>query len=76
MRHACNRRLRKALHHWARVAVQHDPPSRKRFDAARKRGQSFGRALRGVADRLLYVVCTLLRQQTDDDPERAAQAAR
>ena len=62
-RHACNNRLRQALYHWSRVALQHDPTSRKRYDALRRRGHSHARALRGVGDRLLYVLCTLLDRQ-------------
>ncbi len=65
---ACNRRLKNALYHWARVATQHDPVSRQRYDALRQRGHSHGRALRTVGDRLLYVACTLLRRQALFDP--------
>lgn len=67
-RYACNKRLQNALYHWARVASQHDPISRKRYAALRSRGHSHGRALRGVADRLLYVTCTMLERQTPFDP--------
>jgi transposase len=63
-RYACNNRLQNALYHWARVAIQHDPISRQRYAALRRRGRSHGRALRGVGDRLLYVLCTLLERQT------------
>jgi len=66
-RHACNNRLRNALHHWARVAVQRDPISRQRYAALRQRGHSHARTLRSVADRLLYVLCTLLQHQTPFD---------
>ena len=52
-RHACNNRLRNAVYHWARVAIQHDPISRQRYAELRSRGHSHGRALRGVGDRLL-----------------------
>lgn len=69
-RHACNRRLSQALYHWARVAVQHDPISRQRYAALRRRGHSHGRALRSVGDRLLYILCTLLQRQTPFDPNR------
>jgi transposase len=62
-RHACNKRLAQAIFHWARSATQHDPISAKRYDELRRRGHSHGRALRGVADRLLYVLCTLLERQ-------------
>ena len=67
-RHACNSRLAQALYHWARVALQHDPVSRQRYAALRRRGHSHGRALRSVGDRLLYVLCTLLERQTPFDP--------
>ena len=51
MRHAAQVRLRQAVFHWARVAIVHDPKSRSRYEALRARGHSYGRALRGVADR-------------------------
>jgi transposase len=63
MRRAAHARLRLAVFHWARVAVQNDPRSRGRYDALRARGHSYGRALRGVADRLLGVACAMLRRQ-------------
>ena len=67
-RYACNNRLQNAMYHWARVAMQHDPTSRHRYSELRKRGHSHARALRGLADRLLYVLCTLLERQTLFDP--------
>ena len=67
-RYACNTRLARAVYHWARIAIQHDPTSRRKYAALRQRGHSHGRALRGVADRLLYVLCTLLKTQTLFDP--------
>ena len=68
-RHACNGRLQNAVYHWARVAIQHDPISRQRYAELRRRGHSHARALRGVADRLLYVLCTLLQRQVLFDPD-------
>jgi len=68
-RHACNERLRQALYHWTRVAVQHDPISKKRYAELRRRGHSHARALRGVGDRLLNVLCTLLQRQALFDPD-------
>lgn len=68
-RHACNERLRTAVYHWGRVAIQHDPVSRQRYAELRRRGHSHGRALRSVADRLLYVLCTLLERQSLFDPD-------
>ena len=38
------------------------------YAALRRRGHSHGRALRGVADRLLALACVLLRRQTLFDP--------
>jgi transposase len=67
-RQACNERLRNALYHWSRVAMQHDPISRRRYAELRKRGHSHGRALRSVGDRLLYALCTTLERQTLYDP--------
>ena len=60
MRYACNRRLRDAAYHWARIGMQNDAKSRAYYAALRARGHSHGRALRSVADRLLRVLCTLL----------------
>lgn len=75
-RHACNKRLAQAIYHWARVAIQHDPISHNRYAELRRRGHSHGRALRSVADRLLYVLCTLLKRQVLFDQNfRASQIA-
>jgi transposase len=71
MRQACHVRLRTAVYHWARVAIQHDELSKRRYRELRKRGHSHGRALRTVADRLLAVACAMLRARTKFDPERA-----
>ncbi len=72
MRQACNIRLRTAVYHWARVAIQHDELSKRRYRELRKRGHSHGRALRTVADRLLAVACAMLRTRTLFDPARAS----
>ena len=73
MRQACHMRLRTAVYHWARVAIQHDELSRRRYAALRQRGHSHGRALRSVADRLLAVACAMLAQQTPFDPEHPSK---
>lgn len=70
-RQACHQRLANATYHWARVAVQHDPTSRAKYQALRSRGHSHGRALRSVADRLLNVACAMLRDGTAFDPAKA-----
>jgi transposase len=75
MRYAAQVRLRNAVFHWARVAVLNDPTCRKRYAALRARGHSYGRALRGVADRLLGVACVLLQRQVLFDPDHGAPTA-
>ena len=63
-RRACQARLVNAVYHWSRVAVQQDPISKAKYKALRARGNSHGRALRSVADRLLAIACAMLRDQT------------
>ena len=70
MRNACHGRLRNALYHWSRVAMQRDPRSRQRYAALRQRGHSHARALRTVGDRNLSVACAMLRNQEVFDPAR------
>lgn len=70
-RRAANLRLANALHHWARVAVQHDTVSKTKYAALRARGCSHARALRAVGDRLLAVACAMLESQTEFDPNQA-----
>jgi transposase len=74
MRRACNRRLRDAMFHCARNAIQLDPASRVRYAALRARGHSYARALRSVADRLLGVACAMLKDRTLFDPQRASRS--
>lgn len=61
MRYRCNKRLRYALYHWARLSVQHDSRSKEHFERLRQAGHGFSRSLRGVADRLLMVLIAMLR---------------
>jgi transposase len=68
MRYAAHVRLRNTVYHWARVASQRDPKCRARYAALRQRGKSHGRALRGVADRLLALACVLLQRGSLFDP--------
>jgi transposase len=70
MRYAANPRLRNAVFYWMRAAVQNNPEIRHRYEALRMRGHSYGRALRGVADRLLELACVLLRRRELFDPTR------
>lgn len=64
MRYSCNARMRNATYHWARVSMQQDAVSHEHYRQLRARGHSHGRALRGVADRLLAVLCAMLRART------------
>lgn len=74
-RHACSRRLQNVLYHWARIAIQKDARCRARYQALRARGCSWARALRTVADHLLYVACAMLKAGTLYDPNHGVQAA-
>jgi len=71
-RRACNPRLREATYHWARVATQRDARTRAHYAALRSRGHSHGRALRGVADRLLKLLVSMLVSRQHYDPNRRA----
>jgi transposase len=75
MRYAAHTRLREAVFHWARVAMQNDPKSKSRYEALRGRGHSYGRALRGVADRMLGVACVLLERRELFDPQHGMPTA-
>lgn len=74
MRRSCNPRLREALYHWARVSTQHDERSKKHYAELRSKGHSHGRALRGVADRLVAVLIAMLKSKTLYDPHFASPA--
>jgi len=71
---ACNRRLRNALYHWARNAIQKDARIRARYEALRARGQSWARTLRAIADHLLYIACAMLRSGTLYDKNHGSEA--
>jgi transposase len=68
MRYGCNVRLRNALYHWSRVSMQNDPRSRQHYHRLRAKGHSHGRALRGLADRLLTLLFAMLKSHTLFDP--------
>ena len=75
MRYRCNSRLRNALYHWARTSVQHDSRSKQQYARLRAAGRSHGRALRGVADRLLTVLIAMLKTGQPYDPKRRPAAS-
>ena len=70
MRYGCNQRLRNAFYHWARVSLQKDHRSRAHYHRLRQKGHSHGRALRGVLDRLLAMLISMLQHQSPYDPAR------
>jgi transposase len=67
IRYSCNQRVRNALYHWARVAVQQEDRTKNHYARLRQRGHSHGRALRGVADRLLAMLMAMLKKGTPYD---------
>jgi transposase len=72
MRQGCNQRLRNAIYHWSRVSTQCDERSKAHYAELRAKGHSHGRALRGVADRLLAVLIAMLTSGTTYDSTRRA----
>lgn len=69
MRRACSQRLRQALHQCANSAVQREARWREIYERLKRAGASHGRALRGVADRLLGVLVAMLRSGAPFDPQ-------
>jgi transposase len=69
MRQSCNERLRNAVYHWSRVSAQCDDRSREHYAELRRKGHTHGRALRGVADRLLAVLVAMLKSGALYDPD-------
>jgi transposase len=75
MRYACNEQLRNALYHWSRTSMQKDPRARQHYAEMRHRGHSHGRALRGLADRNLAVLFSMLKSGTLYDSARRSCTA-
>ncbi len=75
-RRAVNQLLQNALYHWTANACLHDARCKQKYKALRQRGKSHGQALRTVGDRLLNVVCAMLRSnslyQAPDSLQEAA----
>ena len=63
-RRAVNGLLQNAVHHWSANACQRDARCRQNYQALRQRGKPHSQALRTVGDRLLNVVCAMLRNNT------------
>jgi transposase len=68
MRRACNPRLRNAIHHATMNCVVRDPATKAHYARLRAKGHSHGRAIRGVADRILQRLVAMLRSRTLYDP--------
>jgi transposase len=75
MRYACNERLRNALYHWSRTSMQKDARAKQHYAELRRRGHSHGRALRGLADRNLAMLMSMLKSNTVYDPAKRGSAA-
>jgi transposase len=75
MRYACHERLRNALYHWSRTSMQKDARAKQHYAELRRRGHSHGRALRGLADRNLAMLVSMLKSKTLYDSARRGSAA-
>jgi transposase len=75
MRRGCSERLRDATYHWARCSVLHDPFSKQHYARLRQEGHEHGRALRGVADRLMAVLIAMLKTGRPYDAKRRHRSA-
>jgi transposase len=70
MRRGCNPRLRHALYHMARGAMQREAHFSSVYAALRAKGQRHGQALRNIGDRLLRILMAMLRHRTCYDASR------
>ena len=75
MRYACNQRLRNVLYHWSRTSMQKDARAKQLYTEMRGRGHSHGRALRGLADRNLAMLMSMLQTGTLYNSARRGSAA-
>lgn len=72
IRQGCNGRLRNAIYHWSRVNVQIESRSKQQYQRLKQAGHTHGRALRGVADRLLSLLIAMPRDGTLYESSRRA----
>lgn len=70
MRKACNVRLRDQMHMWGATAANADPHWKAYRTRLLDRGATVARANRQVADRLLSILCALVRTASTYDPTR------
>jgi len=69
-RTSANSRLQVAVHYWAENAARCDSHWKSRYARARAAGQTHGRALRGIGDRLFAVMIAMLKTNSLYDPQR------
>jgi transposase len=69
-RYSCNEHLQVAMYHWARGAVLREDRAKAHYARLRAAGHSHGRALRGIADRLLKMLVAMLASGSLYDPSR------
>src|SRR4029450_4488997 len=70
MRRGCHPRLRHALYHMARVAMQREAHFSQVYAALRPKGHRNGQALRTLGDRLLRILMAMLRERICYDASR------
>lgn len=70
MRRACNFRVRDTCYHWARNAVQRELRSKEHYAVLRAKGHGHARALRGITDRAVDRLFTMLAHGEPYDPNR------
>jgi transposase len=70
MRRGCHPRVRHALYHMARVAMQRDAHFSQGYAALRAKGHRHGQALRTIGDRLLRILMAMLRERICYDASR------
>jgi transposase len=75
MRYACDHHLQTAVYHWAKGCMQQDPKCRAHYAQLRRAGHTHGRAIRGVADRMLAVLIAILKSHSLYDAGRRRQLA-
>ena len=74
MRYGCNERLREAFYHWSLNSIRCEERARQQYAEKKARGKTHGCALRGVVDRQLAVLVSMLRYNTLYDAQRRAPA--
>ena len=61
--------LSRVFHALGGIAVKHDPVSRAKYEALRKKGHGYNRSVRTVCNRLLSVACAILEKRELFDKE-------